>query len=85
MTSSKVTPIRARKGGTLAYRAIADQVVTDAAKKAFEDYFRIVAEQHPRGNMDLAVKAFVAALRADLEWHERAEEHRAAVTKAARS
>jgi tripartite-type tricarboxylate transporter receptor subunit TctC len=85
MTSSKVTPIRAHKGGTPAYRAIADQVIATASNKAFNVYFEMVAEQHPGGSTDLAAKAFVAALRSNLEWFERAEERRAQVTKAARS
>jgi hypothetical protein len=76
MATSNVTPIRARKGGTPAYREIADQVITQSTKQAFNEYFRIVAKQYPKGNSGLAVKAFIAALRADLEWYEQAEAKR---------
>jgi hypothetical protein len=76
MATSKVTPIGSRTGGTPVYRAIADQVITQSTKQAFNEYFRIVAKQYPKGNSGLAVKAFIAALRADLEWYERAEAQR---------
>jgi hypothetical protein len=70
MATDKVTPIR-RKGGTPAYRAIADTIIYAATRDAFNKYFRAVAAKHPKGNSGVATKAYLDALRARLEWYER--------------
>jgi hypothetical protein len=76
MATSKVTPIRARKGATPAYRAIADQAVYEATKNGFDEYFRAIAVMYPNGSSAAAATAYVEALRERLEWYEQADRAR---------
>lgn len=84
MTRATVTPIRKLEGAP-AYRALADQVVREAIKNAFNEYFRAAVTDHPEGRSGIVVDAFIQALRARLEHYERAQEVNRAAHRRARA
>jgi hypothetical protein len=77
MTTSKVTPIRAARRGTraTAYR-IAYHALQKPLNEAFDGFFREFAVRYPNSTTGVLTQAYLNALRAHLEWREKAADTR---------